>query len=153
MDALNNLWLTHPFWLWMALAALLLAIEIATGTGYLLWPSGSAAVVAVLSFALPHNAPVQWLIFAGLTVVTTLAGRRFLPRTLPSSPDINDNVGRLVGHHGEATTAFDGGEGRVFVDGKDWAANLQGEGHLKAGVRIEVVGVEGSKLTVRPLAG
>jgi hypothetical protein len=153
MDALNGLWLTHPFWLWMALAALLLALEIATGSGYLLWPSGSAAVVAVLSFALPHNAPVQWLIFALLTVVTTLAGRRFLPRTLPNSPDINDNSGRLVGHHGEATTPFDGGEGRVFVDGKDWAATLQGEGALKAGVRVEVTGVEGSKLLVRPLAG
>lgn len=149
MDALNGLWLTHPFWLWMALAALLLALEIATGSGYLLWPSGSAAVVAVLSFALPHSAPIQWLIFAILTLVTTLAGRRFLPRNLATGPDINDNTGRLVGHQGDATAAFHRGEGRVFIDGKEWAAVLQGGDTVPAGAKVEVVAVEGSKLTVR----
>jgi membrane protein implicated in regulation of membrane protease activity len=152
IGALDNLWLTHPFWLWMALAALLLALEIATGSGYLLWPSGSAAVVAVLSLALPHNAPIHWLIFAILTVAATLAGRRFLPRNLATGPDINDNAGRLVGHQGDSTAAFNKGEGRVFIDGKEWAAVLQGDGAVAAGAKVEVVAVEGSKLTVRAVA-
>jgi membrane protein implicated in regulation of membrane protease activity len=63
--------------------------------------------------------------------------------------DINDNVGRLVGHHGVAVGAFAGRAGRVFIDGKEWAAELaEGDG-LAAGSRVEVIGVAGAHLRVK----
>jgi len=44
---------------------------------------------------------------------------------------------------------FAGRAGRVFIDGKEWAAELsEGEG-LEAGSRVEVVGVAGAHLRVR----
>ena len=42
-----TLYQAHPFGAWIALAAALLALEVATGSGWLLWPSASAAVTAV----------------------------------------------------------------------------------------------------------
>ena len=64
--------------------------------------------------------------------------------------NINDPVGRLIGHHGKAVAAFAGREGRVFVDGKEWAAALDGAEALAAGNAVEVTGVSGARLTVRP---
>ena len=46
MGNLDAFWLTHPFWGWLALGAVLLVTELMTGSGWLLWPAAAAAVVA-----------------------------------------------------------------------------------------------------------
>jgi len=150
MPDLADLYLSHAFWIWMGLSAALLALEVSTGSGWLLWPSASAAVVAVLVGFVGVPLPWALLVFAILTIVSSLLARRYLPRSLTThAHDINDNVGRLVGHHGVAVAAFAGRAGRVFIDGKEWAAELdEGEG-LAAGSRVEVVGVTGAHLRVR----
>ncbi len=150
MPSLTLVYAAHPFWVWIAFAAGLLAMEVATGSGWLLWPAASAAAVAVLAGLAGVSLPVALLVFALLTIVSTLLARRYLPRSLaPDGHDINDNIARLMGHHGKAVAAFAGGSGRVFIDGKEWAADLaEGEG-LEAGARVEVVGVTGARLRVR----
>jgi membrane protein implicated in regulation of membrane protease activity len=140
--------LLHPFALWIAVGAILLAVEVATGSGWLLWPAGAAAVTAGLAFILPLGLPVQAMIFAVLTIVTTLVGRHFFPRHAAGA-DINDTRKRLRGLEGVAAADFQAGHGRVFVDGKEWAAELQGAAVLARGVKIVVTGVEGARLTVR----
>ncbi len=151
MDVLTGLYATHPFWIWMALAAILLAIEILTGSGYLLWPAGSAAATACLT-GLHLSAPVELTIFAGLTIVSTIVARRFWPNPLKSLvPNINDPHARIVGHHGQAAAAFTEGRGRVFVDGKEWAAELEDGGDLALGAALMVTGVlSGACLKVKP---
>ena len=90
------------------------------------------------------------LAFAALTIASTLLARRYLPRQVAAGAgDINDNVARLVGHHGAAAQAFVGRNGRVFIDGKEWAAELDDGEALEAGARVEVVGVQGARLKVR----
>ena len=42
MHGLMVFYLGHPMWVWLAVGALLLAAEVATGSGYLLWPAASA---------------------------------------------------------------------------------------------------------------
>lgn len=150
MDLISDLYAAHPFWAWMALAAALLAAEVATGSGWLLWPAASAAVAGVLvAFAGLAAAPAI-AVFAGLTIVSTVLARRFLPRALKAhGHDINDNVARLVGHQGRAVGAFRDREGRVFIDGKEWAAELADGEALEAGQAVEVVGVHGARLQVR----
>lgn len=150
MAAFPDIYAAHPFWVWLALAAALLAAEMATGSGWLLWPAASAGAVALLA-ALAGLQPAPALVaFAGLTIVTTFLARRFLPRSLrPHGHDINDNVARLVGHEGRAVSTFRGQLGRVFIDGKEWAAELaEGDG-LEAGARVQVIGVHGARLRVR----
>jgi membrane protein implicated in regulation of membrane protease activity len=150
MPTITELYLSHPFWIWIGLGAALLAAEVSTGSGWLLWPAASAAVVALAAEVTHLSLSVSILAFALLTIVSTVMARRYLPRSV-SDPghDINDNVGRLMGHHGKAVAAFDGRSGRVFIDGKEWAAELaEGDG-LEAGARVEVVGVAGARLQVR----
>ena len=140
----------HPFWGWLVLGAALLALEVATGSGYLLWPAAAAGVVALLT-GLKLGLPVELLIFAVLTIAGTLLARRYLPKPFrPQGPDINDPHRRIVGHHGHAVDAFSSGVGRVFVDGKEWAAELDGEGDLAAGAKVEVAAVlDGARLKVK----
>jgi hypothetical protein len=140
----------HGFWIWAALAGALLVAEVATGSGWLLWPAASAAVVAILVKTLGIDLEAAVLVFVVLTLVSTLLARRFLPRSLfPHATDINDNVARLVGHHGRAVAPFKGRAGRVFIDGKEWAAELDEGEVLEAGAEVEVTGVAGARLRVK----
>ncbi len=141
MDPFMQLYASHPFWVWMALAAILLAFEVMTSSGYLLWPAGSAAVTAFLT-GLLMDAPPQLAIFAGLTIVSTFVARRFWPNPLkPKGVDINDPHARIVGHQGHAAGAFTAGRGRVFIDGKEWAAELEGGGDLAQGAALKVTAI------------
>jgi len=150
MDLLEGFYLAHPFWVWMSAAAVLLALEVATGSGYLLWPAAAAAVTGLLT-GVRLGLPAELLIFAVLTIASTLLSRRYLPRPLkPHGPDINDPHGRIVGHRGQAVAAFQQGRGRVLVDGKEWAAELEGAADLPAGAEVQVTRVlTGARLKVR----
>ena len=149
MDALSQIYADHAVWVWLALGAAILAVEVSTGSGWLLWPAASAAVVALLS-GLLDTVALEIGLFAALTIVSTLLARRFWPSRADQGADINDNVGRLVGHRGKAAAAFDGGSGRVMIDGKEWAAELDEGDSLAAGADVEVTGLSGgSRLRVR----
>lgn len=149
MDWLSAFYVDHPFWVWLSIAALFLAAEVSTGSGWLLWPTGAAALVALLTLVMPASLPAEIAIFAVVTGVSALLGRRFLPKGLGAGPDINDNLGRLIGKHGDVVTTFAHGQGRVFIDGKEWAAIAEGESAPTPGQRVEVIAAEGSVLRVR----
>jgi hypothetical protein len=151
MPDLTTLYATHPFWVWVALGAALLVVEVATGSGWLLWPAASAGITALLVTFGGLDLPQAALVFALLTISLALLARRYLPKSLVRHPghDINDNIGRLVGHHGNVVAAFKGRSGRVFIDGKEWAAELDEGEALEAGSRVEVTGVSGAHLRVR----
>jgi membrane protein implicated in regulation of membrane protease activity len=153
MHGLLTLYGTHPFWVWAAIAAALLALEVATGSGWLLWPAAAAGLTGVvLLFAPQIPAPLAILLFAVVTIAATLLGRRFTTRVLHGhSHDINDPNVRLIGREARAVAAFSGREGRVFIDGKEWAAALEDAETLAAGSYVEVTAVSGARLTVRPV--
>jgi membrane protein implicated in regulation of membrane protease activity len=151
MDGMIDFYVHQPLWAWMALAAALLATEVVSGSGWLLWASASAAIVGVATLFVPLPFPAAVLLFAVVTIVTTLLGRRFVPRSQQAQGgDINDPQARLVGQRGRAATAFVDGEGRVLVDGKEWPATLDGGGALAAEAAVEVTGFSGARLSVRP---
>lgn len=150
MEALAAFHGTHPLWFWIAVSAAILAVEVALGTGWLLWPAATAALVGVLTALVPMSPALAVLIFAVLTIITTLAGRKLMPRSEQAAGgDINDPQARLVGQKGRTATAFVQGEGRALVDGKEWPATLEGGGALDVGAQVEVTGFSGSRLTVR----
>ncbi|HEY1880263.1 MAG TPA: NfeD family protein [Caulobacteraceae bacterium] len=151
MGGLSDFILSHPLWGWMAVGAVFLAIEVATGSGWLLWPAGSAALTGFITLIFPTmNQPEQIAVFGVLTIASTYVGRRYLRGARASGTDVNDPLLRLVGHRGEAVTDFAGGDGRVFVDGKEWSAMLDGAGPLSMGAKVEVVAVlGGARLKVK----
>src|SRR5262249_51181492 len=78
MHGLMSFYATHPFWIWLAVAAVFLAVEVATGTGWLLWPAASAMLVGLLTVVAQPGLPIELGLFAALTIATTYLARRFL---------------------------------------------------------------------------
>lgn len=150
MTVLTDLYAAQPFWLWLAIGALLLAVEAAASTEWLLWPAAAAGLVAVVTALGLHMGFVGELgLFAGLTVASTLLSRRLVQRVNPSEqPDINDRDIRLVGQRARVVEAFVDGRGRVFVSGAEWAASIEGSGP-PVGDSVIVESAAGPSLKVR----
>jgi len=152
MQLIEHIYLTHPFWVWLAIGAVFLVFEVPTASGYLLWPAASAAAVGILTLWLAITPPYQLIVFAVLTIVTTIVGRRLMPRRPANEgPDISNRASRLAGRFGKAVAPFAAGQGRVFVDGAEWLAEIEpGAAPPEPGARIEVVAVHGGgRLVVR----
>lgn len=152
MQSILDLYAAQPFWIWLALGVILLAIEAATSTEWLLWPAVAAGVVAaVTALGLRLGFGVEVLIFGLLTVAFTVLSRRLIQRVNPDDmPDINDRGVRLVGQRAQVIQAFVDGRGRVFVSGSEWPADIEGAAPL-AGESVIVDRVDGPRLKVRPV--
>ena len=150
MEALTDLHAAQPFWIWLALGVLLLAVEAAFSTEWLLWPAVSAGVVAVvtaLNVQLGFAGEVA--LFAALTLAATLLSRRLIQQVNPSdAPDINARDTRLIGQRALVVQAFVDGRGRVFVSGAEWVAEIEGATPAE-GDSVIVEGMDGPKLKVR----
>ena len=150
IDTIMGLYTDQPFWFWAAFAAAILGVEVLTGSGWLLWASASAGVTAVVTAIFDVSIPTALLVFALLTLFSSLLARRYLPKPLTETgADINDNVARLVGHRGSVVQSFAGRAGRVFIDGKEWPAEVDDGDALEAGAAVEVTGIAGARLRVR----
>ena len=150
MDALIDLHAAQPYWIWLAIGVVLLAVEAAFSTEWLLWPAVAAGIVAVVTaLGLPLGVLGEVALFAALTVAATLLSRQLIQRVNPSdSPDINARDSRLVGQRAQVVQGFVDGRGRVFVSGAEWVAEIDGAAPL-AGESVIVEAVDGSKLKVR----
>jgi len=150
MGEIESLLLAHPAWGWVAVGAVFLTVELVTGSGWLLWPAAAAGLTALASLIVPMSPPWAIILFAALTIVTTYVGRRYMPKSLGAGVDVNDPHARIIGHHGKVATAFVAGIGRAFVDGKEWAAEVEGGGDLAVGDKVEVLAVlDGARLKVK----
>lgn len=152
MDFIQNLLAAQPFWIWLVIGVVLLGVEAAASTEWLLWPAVAAGVVALISALFPGlSLPVEGGIFATLTVIATLASRTLITRVNPTDePDINDRDRRLVGERARVVEAFVDGRGRVFISGAEWPAEIEGAAPL-AGESVVVEAIDGSRLRVRPV--
>ena len=144
-----------PWWGWLVLAAMLLAIElfVIDAQFYLVFLGVSAALVGLISLVdgtiLPWQ---QWLAFAGLSIVTMLAFR--------------DRVYQLVrkrtGHVEEPLTLGDrvvipvrldpGQTCRAQYRGSSWTARNVDQQPIDAGKEAVIAHVDGLTLHVRAVA-
>lgn len=150
MGAILDIYAAQPFWIWLAVGVLLLAIEASLSTEWLLWPAVAAGVVAVLTaLGLRMGLAVEVGLFAGLTVLATALSRSLIRRVNPEDhPDINDRDLRLVGQRARVVQAFVEGRGRVFVSGAEWVALIDGDAP-PVGDSVVVDRLEGPSLKVR----
>ncbi|KQR50552.1 NfeD family protein [Brevundimonas sp. Leaf168] len=149
MMSLADLYVAQPFWIWLAIGVLLLAVEAMFSTEWLLWPAVSAGVVAVMTAAgVRLGLPGEVAVFAVLTVIATLLSRRLISKANPNGPDINDRDSRLVGQRARVVETFVSGRGRVFISGAEWPAEIVGEAPVE-GQDVVVMRVNGSLLTVQ----
>ena len=149
MTWLVELYAAQPFWVWLAIGGMLLAVEAMFSTEWLLWPAVAAGIVAVMTAAgFQPGAAWEVAIFAVLTVIATLLSRRLAGRVNPIGPDVNDREIRLIGQRARVVEPFVNGRGRVFVTGAEWSAELVGAPPA-SGQDVLVERVSGSCLTVR----
>jgi membrane protein implicated in regulation of membrane protease activity len=145
----------EPFWFWLGLACLLLAMEaLIVPTGFFLCLGTGAAVVALVAFLFPD---IGWLwaltLFAVLTVIASgvwwaLVRERF---SKPSSeePALNLKTKQLVGYEGVVSEAVRNGRGKMRVNDSPWM--VEADEDYPAGTRVVVVAVKGITLQVRAL--
>jgi membrane protein implicated in regulation of membrane protease activity len=154
-EIVAGLFSSQTIWVWVGVGVVLLAIEIPLTTGWLLAPAVCAFMMAALQVIGVQMAwPWQLTSYAVFTIVMTLIWRAVRPNLFSrhTTPDINDRTGSLIGKTGQAVAAFQGGRGRVLVDGAEWEAETEAGDAPAAGGAVEVVRVlGGAKLAVRPV--
>ncbi len=139
-------------WHWLALGALLLALEVASTTSYLLWPGIAALIVGALQLLVPGLQGVaSLLLFAVLAVVSSIVWQRSpLGRRAPTAQaNLNSRMATYVGRRGTAACDFVGGEGAILLDDTRWAAAVTDETAPRGGDLLLVTGAEGTVLKVR----
>jgi len=137
---------------WLVLALIFTLIETATTTFFIFW-FGIGAAAAALAAYLGAHFVVQMLVFLAVSLVFVAYTRPFARRVQRSR--VKTNVDAMVGRSGIALDRLDGrgGTGLVKVGGETWTAVAAEDAPVEKGQRVTVLGVDGVKLIVRPLAG
>lgn len=156
MDLFGFLAGASPWW-WIAFALGLMAIEMLTFSFFLIWPGLAAVIVAVTLWIFPElSGTGQVLLFSGLSLVLSLAGRAWFLDRKPVSevPGLNNRSTQLVGRTAVVIDGFDaGGLGNVEVDGIRWRARMaDGQGEPTPGETLHVEEADGMTLILAPRA-
>ena len=144
----------EAMWIWGALGLILLAIEMATGTLYLLWLGISALSVAVATWLFPNMPlPMQLVMYAALSV-SSLAIWKVNYKKTETHHRVGQAQGEEIGRVGSVTEACGPNQtGSItFAQGlmgsRDWPAIANEP--IDAGVSAVVVAVEGNTLRIKP---
>jgi membrane protein implicated in regulation of membrane protease activity len=139
-------------WHWLALGAVLLALEIASTTNYLLWPGIAALLVGILKFLAPGlDGALSVFLFAVLAVASTLAWQRspYGRKAAQAPNNLNARTQTYLGRQGAAAADFVGGRGAILLDDTRWAASVVDGSSPRGGDMLQVTGADGTVLRVR----
>ena len=143
-------------WSWWLLAAILLVAELAAPGVFLIWIGAAALVVGALSLALWDMGfwgwQIQLLLFAALSVVFAIAGRRYYDRkhATTDEPFLNQREASLIGRTAALQEPITEGRGRIRLDDTWWP--VQGTDQ-PAGTRVRIASAHGRTLTVERAEG
>lgn len=141
--------------IWTVLGVILIVAEVFTPGFVLLWFGIGALAAALAGLVGITSLPLQFLIFALVSVTLTAASRtifvNYFSREREGS-DLKTGVDALPGKVGTVVSASRGAlhEGAVKVYGSTWTAYpAEGEEPLEAGERVTVERVQGASIYVR----
>lgn len=138
--------------MWWVVAGMLVAVELASGTFYLLmlaFGAAAGAVTAHLGASLNAQLVAAALVGGGATALWHF--KRFrAPRSAPAdaNPDVNLDIGQTVRVDAWAAD----GTAQVNYRGASWSVGFRGSGTPAPGEHV-IVAVHGSRLMVAPRAG
>lgn len=146
---------SQPAWHWWALGAILLAVEIASTTQYLLWPGLAALIVGVLKFLDPAlDGRFAVFLFAVIAVIATAVWKRSAwgRSDRDTHTSLNDRSALYVGRTVKAAENFVNGRGAVLVDDTRWNATVtDGSAPMKGDV-LKISAADGADLKVQMTA-
>ena len=135
---------------WLALAAILIGIEMVMPTQYLIWPGIGALVTGVLAFFVELGGATQFAIFAVLSAILVTASHYYLPRSKGGDVSgLNERTAQMVGRVATVAEDFHHGQGAVTVGDTRWSARSADGSDMAAGTRVEIVAAESTLLTVK----
>jgi membrane protein implicated in regulation of membrane protease activity len=134
-------------WNWFIIGGLLLALEVMVPGTFMLWLGLAAIASGVLSAILPIGWQVQIVLFAILSVISVLLGRRFSPHAATESdkPFLNRRADAFVGRIFTLDEPIVHGSGRVRVDDTTWRVTGP---DCPAGTKVKVERADGATLIV-----
>lgn len=136
-------------WHWFVLAALLVGAEMVVPGAFLVWIGATAAVVGLVALAVPALGTMAALALFAVLAIASIAGALALRRRRrPSSNDLNDPMGRLVGTTTVLETAIVNGHGRARVADGAWTVTGP---DLPEGTPVRIVAATRAGLTVEPI--
>lgn len=142
-------------WHWLAVALILLGIEMAVGTFDLLWVSVAAFITAAFSAFVPglsDDWQIQLVLFFAVSVALVALGRTVfagLRHVANEHPTLNKRMDSLIGRRGEVAADFSSGIGRVRIGDTEWSAEGVDGANFNAGDAIIVDGTESTTVKVR----
>lgn len=147
LEMLETLFLQYGAWSWWLLGFLLLGAEIVVPGFILVWFGAAALLVGTLALVVDWPVRSLALLWALLSIVLLVFGRRYFRRSQTTSEDplLNDRAGRLVGRTFTLAEPLGENGGRLTVDDSTW--RVRGP-LLPAGARVIVRAVEGPVLVV-----
>ena len=140
---------------WVILAAVLIVAEVFTSGFVLLWFGIGALAAALAGLVGVTSIPLQFLIFAIVSIGLTAASRTIFVNYFSrekTGGDLKTGADALPGKIGTVVTSSRGAlhEGAVKVFGSTWTAYpADGEEPLEAGDRVAVERVQGASIYVR----
>ncbi len=142
---------------WVALALILLGIEVAIGTYDLLWIALAGFATALFAAFAPESVagwPSQAVVFAISSIILLVLGRTLfagLRRVAHEHPTLNRRMVSLIGRRGVAATDFTSGVGRVKIGDTEWGAELtENAGAVFEGDAVIVDSTQSNSVRVRP---
>lgn len=143
MEAFLDFFTPLEAWHWVAIALVLLGIELALGTIDLLWISAAAFVTALFAAIMPapmNGVEAQFVFFAIASIGLLVLGRTVFGdwREMKSDkPMLNKRMQSMVGTRALVTQAFIAGTGRVKIGDTEWLAHaVDGEAFAKGATVI-----------------
>ncbi|MBP1848924.1 NfeD family protein [Rhizobium halophytocola] len=141
-------------WSWWVAGLVLLAAELAVPGVFLVWIGLGAIATGVLSLLLwgadLWSWQVQLLVFAALSVVSILIGRKFLASgsSTTDEPFLNQRGASLVGRTATLQEAIVNGRGRIHLDDTTWSVIGP---DTAAGSTVRIMESKGRELRVEPV--
>lgn len=134
-------------WHWLIAAVVLLILEVAAPGAVFLWMGVAAAVVGALMSILPVPWPVQWILFAVLSIASVFGWRAYKNANPDDGgyPNLNQRGRSLVGRRFTLKEPIVNERGRVNVDDSLW--KIRGP-DAPIGASVVVREVDGTVLVV-----
>ncbi|MCJ7422207.1 NfeD family protein [Sphingomicrobium astaxanthinifaciens] len=133
---------------WVIGGILLLAAELMLPGVFLAFVGLAAIAAGLFAWGFDLGTTETLVLFAVYTSVAVLIGRRVYARPAIDESDgmLNERSMQVIGRSVTAATDFPHGEGRVKLGDSEW--NARGPVGAKAGDRLEIRAVEGTRLIV-----
>lgn len=137
----------NPVWFWAAVAAILLAGEVATGTFVLVFFAAAAVATALIALIAPLSFWGQLVCFGATGLISLLVGKRWVMariRKLGAEGYSNDSGQEFL----SSASLEPGAEGSLSYQGAPFTAINCGTHSIKVGDRVRVIGTQGIKIQV-----